>query len=61
MKCVVKLWLQIKTDCNQSDHTDHECEISLPEMLSQSSPVLRDGCLVMLHPLASNIKCNIKY
>ncbi len=33
-----------------------ECEISLPEIMSQSCPVLRDGCLVMIHPLANNIK-----
>ncbi len=32
-----------------------ECEISLPEILSQSCPVLRDGCLVMIHSLANNI------
>ncbi len=37
-----------------------ECEISLPEILSQSCPVLHGGCPVMIHSLANNIKCNIK-
>ncbi len=38
-----------------------ECEISLPEILSQSCPALHGGCSVMIHSLANNIKCNIKY
>ncbi len=37
-----------------------ECEISLPEILSQSCPVLHGVCSVMIHSLANNIKCNIK-
>ncbi len=37
-----------------------ECEISLPGILSQSCPVLSDGCLVIMHSLANNIKYNIK-
>ncbi len=32
-----------------------ECEISLPEILSQSCPVLHDGCAVMIHALANKI------
>ncbi len=32
-----------------------ECQISLPEMLSQSCPVLHGGCSVMIHSLAN--KC----
>ncbi len=36
-----------------------ECEISLPEILSQSCPVLHGGCSVMKHPLANNIKCKL--
>ncbi len=31
-------------------------EISLPEIFSQSCPVLRDVCLIMIHSLANNIK-----
>ncbi len=38
-----------------------ECQISLPEILSQSCPVLHGGYSVMIHSLANNIKCNIKY
>ncbi len=37
-----------------------ECEISLPEILSQSCPVLHGGCSVMLRPLANKI-LNLRY
>ncbi len=33
-----------------------ECEISLPEILSQSCPVLHGGCSVIIYSLANNIK-----
>ncbi len=33
-----------------------ECEISLPEISSQSCPVIHGGCSVMIHSLANNIK-----
>ncbi len=36
-----------------------ECEISLPEILSQSCPVLR-GCSAMIHSLANKI-LNVSY
>ncbi len=32
-----------------------ECEISLPEILSQSCPILHGGCSAMIHSLANNI------
>ncbi len=37
-----------------------ECEISLPEILSQSCPVLHGGCSVMIHSLANKI-LNVSY
>ncbi len=37
-----------------------ECEISLPEILSQSCPVLHGGCSVMMHSLANKI-LNVSY
>ncbi len=37
-----------------------ECEISLPEMLSQSCSVLHSGCSVMIHSLANKI-LNVSY
>ncbi len=36
-----------------------KCEISLPEILSQSCPVLHDVCFIMIHSLANNIKCKL--
>ncbi len=35
------------------------CEISLPELLSQSCPVLHGGCSVMIHSLANDV--NVSY
>ncbi len=37
-----------------------ECEISLPEIMFQSCPVLHDGCSVMIHSLANKI-LNVSY
>ncbi len=37
-----------------------ECEIFLPEILSQSCPVLHGGCSVMIHSLANKI-LNVSY
>ncbi len=32
-----------------------ECEISRPEIVSQSCPILHGGCSVMIHSLANKI------
>ncbi len=37
-----------------------ECEISLPEIMFQSCPVLHDGCSVIIHSLANKI-LNVSY
>ncbi len=34
-------------------------DICLPDFFSQACPVLRDGCLIMIHSLANNIKCKL--
>ncbi len=38
----------------------NECEISLPEILSQSCPGLHGGCSVMIHSLTNKI-LNVSY